>query len=129
MSILGTKYFKKQTIVYLLIAVFCLIFSKIYALYSHGVSSFYMTYLCLIPFVFGALPSLISFLLNKEIKRISINLYNASVATFTLYSLLRGVLEIYGTTNRLINIYLIVGIILLLLSIIFVKKNRLDSRN
>ena len=37
---------------------------------------------------------------------------------------MKGVLDIYGTTNKYLIIYLIVGIILLVLSIIkFIKSN------
>jgi hypothetical protein len=40
-------------------------------------------------------------------------LYDSSIMTFTIGSIIKGVIEIYGTTNHLITIYLIFGIILL----------------
>ena len=69
-----------------------------------------MTYSFTIPLILGLLP-------NIKIK--TNKLYNASVITLTIYSLIRGFLEIYGTTNNLINIYLYTSIILFIISIIY----------
>ena len=44
--------------------------------------------------------------------RLSINVYNSGIATLTLGSLMRGVLDIYGTSNDLVRYYAIVGILL-----------------
>lgn len=117
---LDTKYLKKQSIVYIFITIFCYIFAKVYELYSHGVYSAFMSNAYLIPLIFGAIVSLIQSVSGKTkiYNRVSVNLYNASIATFTVYSILRGVLEIYGTTNSLINVYVYVGIVLLVTSIL-----------
>lgn len=93
--------------VFTIITLVTIIFSRIYNSFSHDVHSIYMTYAFLIPLLLGALP-------NLKVK--TNNVYNASVITLTIYSLIRGFLEIYGTTNNLINIYLYVSIILLILS-------------
>lgn len=131
LSTLDIDYYKKQTITYFLISIFCFIFSRIYEIFSHGVYSKYMMNAFLIPLIFGFIVSLI-LLISKNIEinnRISINLYNASIATFTIYSIFRGVLEIYGTTNNLINIYLYIGTILMLLSIIICIYKYLNRGN
>lgn len=43
--------------------------------------------------------------------RIARNLYRSGIATLTIGCIMQGVLEIYGTTNKLICVYWIVGIV------------------
>lgn len=74
-------------------------------------------------FIFPFLGYIISTIYkNNLIKRfpnkIATNLFDASLATLTAGGLLQGFLEIYGTTNRLIIIYPIVGLSLCLISFI-----------
>ena len=79
----------------------------------------------LIPLIFGIgatfymkrkLPSL----LEKQ-------LYNAGVTTLAFGSIVEGVLQIYGTTNSKVYIYMIFGILLLVISIsLYVfRKNKI----
>ena len=95
---------------YLIITIITFIFSQVYNLFSHNVYSIFMTYAFIIPLALGFIPSLFKLKIINQY-------YNAGVITFTIYSLMRGFLEIYGTTNSLINVYLYVGITLLLLSV------------
>ena len=75
-----------------------------------------------IPLILGAIVSIIMYgLKTKKVTRWQNNLYNASVATLTVWSIVNGILEIYGTTNWKVNIYLILYIILLIGSIIVNK--------
>lgn len=128
MYTLDIKYYKKQTLIYFISSIFCLIFGRIYDIFSHDVHSKFMLNAYLIPLIFGCILSFIVYIfkLNKLFKRISINLYNASVATITIYFIFYGVLEIYGTTNKLINVYLYVSILLLIISIII---NLMEVKN
>jgi branched-subunit amino acid transport protein len=77
----------------------------------------------LVPLIFGGIISKLIYM--QKIKyipnRISNNLYNAGIATFTVYCILRGILEIYGTTNKLINLYIVAGIFCLIAS--WLSKN------
>ncbi len=93
-----------------------LIFAIIYELFSHRVYSIFMLGAFLIPLIF--------LLIARVAKRLNINwnFYEWAIITFTLYSIIRGILEIYGTTNSLINVYLILGVVWLSLSLIFPKK-------
>ena len=104
--------------VYLITSIITFIFAQVYNIFSHNVYSTFMTYAFIIPLIFGFIPSV----LNIKLKLINNKLYKASIFTFLAYSLLRGFLEIYGTTNSLINIYLYVGIVLFLLSV-SIKKS------
>ncbi len=117
LSILGISYLKKQGLVYLIISIICFVFGQIYELFSHGVYSNFMIFSFTIPLVLGCGLSWLLIILKKDVNRIFINLYNSSVASFTVYSIVRGVLEIYGTTNSLIKIYIVVGIVLMIIGI------------
>lgn len=51
--------------------------------------------------------------------------YRCGLATLTVGSIMKGILDIYGTTNRLINLYWIVGGILLVTgAVIIIWKNK-----
>lgn len=57
-------------------------------------------------------------IIKRKPCRISLNLYNAGIATLTIYSILKGVLEIYGTTNSLIVWYLYIAVILIVVALV-----------
>ena len=110
----GMKYFAASMVIAAAGAV--------YGLFGHGVYSYYMTYAFMIPLLAGALPHLLLAMkeADKE-KRPSglstiLDLYDAQlafVATLTAGSLLKGALDIYGTTNRLLMIYPVIALLIL----------------
>ncbi len=110
---------KKQIYKYLLLSLFFLIFSLIYELFSHGVYSKYMMFAFSIPLILGTLLYLIifKFKINKRLSYIGMKIYNCFIITLTFGSIMKGFLDIYGTTNKFISIYLIISVFLLLLSI------------
>lgn len=123
MSILDINDLKNENKFIIGFSVFVLIFGIIYEMFSHGVISYYMIFAFLIP--------LINFLINIifisgkiKINKLSKNLFSMSICSFTFLSIIKGVLDIYGTTNNLIFIYLIVGLILLVPSIILFVKTK-----
>ncbi|MDY3766696.1 MAG: hypothetical protein SO016_08415 [Lachnospiraceae bacterium] len=111
----------KTAFVYLLTALFCALFGAIYERYSHEVYSFYMIYSFMFPLAGGTLPFLaISLLRIKKYPRaLSRNLYHSGIATLTVGSIIRGILDIYGTTNRLIRWYWYAGILFIIAAILF----------
>ena len=102
----------KTALVYLIISVFCALFGAVYELFSHEVYSFYMIYAFGFPLVGGALPYgiLSAFNLSKPSSALARNLYHWGIATLTVGSIVRGILDIYGTTNSLSRYYWFVGI-------------------
>ena len=88
--------------------------AAVYGLFSHGVYSYFMTYAFAIPLLAGALPHLLAALKGACGQNCG-SLYEkicgakdaqlALVVTMTAGSLLKGVLDIYGTTNRLLLVY------------------------
>lgn len=122
---------KKQIYKYLIISIFFLIFSSIYEMFSHGVYSSYMMFAFTIPLLLGSLVYVIIYKLslNKYFSYLGIKLYNCFIITLIIGSLMKGFLDIYGTTNKLISIYLVISVSLLILSIIIntifnLKKRR-----
>lgn len=99
--------------IYIAVTVFCGLFSFIYELFSHGVYSNFMVYLFVIPLLLGVVPELVV-LLNPNLAARGGSwqpiLQAFAVATLIVGSALQGIVEIYGTTNRYIVYYFIVGI-------------------
>lgn len=117
--------YKTQSKVYLIVTLMCVLFSFIYEMFSHEVYSMYMIFAFLIPLVLGCLTSLVLF---KKQKRFENNLYNAGVATLTFGSIIKGFLEIYGTTNSKAIIYLILGVVLILFSLGLTAFRKMKTR-
>ncbi len=113
------KTMAKTGFVYLFISLFCALFGAVYEVFSHEVYSYYMIYAFGFPLAGGALPFFtLAFASRSLPSKVSLNLYHCAIATLTIGSILQGVLEIYGTTNRLIYAYWIVGLALFSTSII-----------
>ena len=114
--------------------------AAVYGLFSHGVYSYYMTYAFMIPLLGGALPYLIAAMRRSDAEGESEELiaedkaemraesgilpelaklcsfkeaHLAMIVTLTAGSLLKGVLDIYGTTNRLLIVYPVIAALIL----------------
>lgn len=96
--------------VYLIISLLCAVFGMIYEHFSHEVYSGFMIYAFLFPLTGGTVVFNLFSIIGKRLpKRLEFNLYNSGIAALTVGSIFSGVLEIYGTTNRLVNVYWYVG--------------------
>ena len=92
--------------------------AAVYGLFSHGVYSYFMTYAFMIPMLFGAVPHLVAAMKGEELfadakMPAAGELQLAFIATLTAGSILKGVLDIYGTTNRLLTAYPVLAVIIL----------------
>ena len=99
----GMKYFAASIVIAAAAAV--------YGLFSHGVYSYFMIYAFMIPLLGGALPHLIAAMKEKKIDAKDTQL--AIIVTLTIGSILKGVLDIYGTTNRLLIVYPVAALLVL----------------
>lgn len=106
--------------VYLLVSLFCVLFGAVYEQFSHEVYSGYMIYAFLFPLAGGTLPfaAMSVYGRGRIPGRLTRNLYNAGIAALTMGSIMEGVLEIYGTTNDLLQIYWFAGFSLIGLGIL-----------
>lgn len=99
-SAINTKQRKKNrriAVAYLAVCAFCGFFSSVYFRFSHGVSSDYMVFLCLYPFVGGVVPYTALYLTKLPTpKGIAAHCYNWGVATIAIGSMIRGIIDISG---------------------------------
>jgi len=125
------KLASKTSFIYLLISLFCILFGAVYEKFSHEVYSFYMIYAFVFPLVGGTLFFHILGLVNcKKYPRPFIrNLYHSGIATLTVGSFLQGILDIYGTTNVLINYYWLAGGSFLIIAILTYLLQIILSQN
>ena len=98
---------------YLLETVCCALFGFVYELFSHGVYSYYMICAFAFPLLLGVMPFSILQKSGKLFCRgIAADLIHAGIAALTMGSIVRGALDIYGTSNPLTVWYWITGGIL-----------------
>ena len=110
------KKLDKISKIYLGISAFCIVFAAIYEYFSHEVYSAFMIFAFLIPFLGGTVVfyTIKRFAIKSMPGESLVRLYNCGIATLTVGSIFQGVLEIYGTTNSLVNVYLAVGLMLII---------------
>ena len=124
-----------------LTTVFVFVFAKIYGIFSHGVSSVFMSYAFLLPLSLIFLPKLLNLCTGNRLwngsleteegeKKLFLSslasfLWKSGVAVLTVGSLYKGVLDIYGTSGSFEWVYLVVGIVALAaggISVLLAKK-------
>lgn len=117
---------------YLTASIAIAVAAAVYGLFSHGVYSYFMTYAFMIPLIGGALPHLTAALKSEEAgssgwyERLAGagDVQLAIVATLTAGSILKGVLDIYGTTNRLLIAYPVMAAVILAAAVAAAIKNK-----
>lgn len=127
-----SKALKRWAFASLIVSLLCLLCSAVYEAFSHGVYSNYMLYAFAIPLVGGTLAAFLLEFFTKQTMpgKNAMALYNAGLSTLTVGSIMKGVLDLYGTTNRLVVIYLPVGLALIFLGvaayiigIVYIRRN------
>ena len=108
------KRAKKAAIVYLIVSVLSVLFDQAYALFGHGVRSASMTMMFLYPLLGGALVFTLLWFFAPEAEdrrhsRLFFNLYNSGIAALMAGSLLKGVLDIAGTSSPYIVAFRLLG--------------------
>ena len=99
----------KKTIRYVFLSVLIFVFSQIYEYFSNGVYSNYMLYAFLFPFLGLSVPSFLLRSLKKTLPANSRFLWKCGIATLTVGSIYKGILEIYGTNGYFEFPYLFFG--------------------
>ena len=111
---------KKHLVFNIAAALFLLAFGYIYESFSHGVHSPFMTYAFTVPLLAGAGVYAVLLAAKKYPARATVLLWNSCIAAFSVGSVFKGVLDIYGTTNSLIFVYPAAGGALLLAALVSV---------
>ena len=125
--ILDTNIMKKELKKYLIFSSLCLVFACIYEMFSHQVYSMFMIFSFLIPLIMGVVVYALLVKKHFLVNNISNSLYKMSLYTVTFGSIMKGVLDIYGTTNNKLLIYLIAGLILFVVSAVLQVVKRIDN--
>lgn len=103
----------------LLVSLLTAAFGAIYEYFSHGVYSYFMIYAFAFPLAGGALPFAAMALSGRTSGGGALRtLYDFGIAFLTVGSIVQGVLNIYGTTNRLTVFYWIAGAALMVPGIV-----------
>lgn len=107
------------------------LFGAVYEHFSHEVYSYFMLYAFAVPLILGVIPMLGIMLSGKKIseKNPCLHLYGFGIAALTTGSIIKGVLDIYGTTNHLIKWYLYAGIILLVIGAVLILADIMHKKN
>ena len=129
LSTLDTKQrlLVKNALVFTIVSIVCALIAAIYESFSHGVYSYYMLYAFGFSLAGEVLPSLVLLCMKnpKVPGTYARYFWHSAVAVFSVGSFFRGVLDIYGTTSRLLKPYPAAGVILTVLAVVsaFVKKD------
>ena len=118
----------KKSLIYFGISIFVFIFGQIYEYFSHGVYSSYMMFAFLIPLIGLFIPSLLNNLILKRKITDNVTLpWKCGIATLTVGSIYKGVLEIYGTSGTFEQVYLIIGSLLCIIATIVLVTLRANT--
>ena len=102
------KRFKKTAFSYLGLAIFLLVFGQMYQHFSYGESSPFMQGLFLPVFLGGGIfLAILKF--RPQTSRLSMNLWNTSLAILTSGCLLRGIINLSGRATSYDILYWILG--------------------
>ncbi len=124
MSILDINVDTKKTIlVYLLLALTAILVDNVYAIFGHGVRSAAMTWMFLYPLLGGTMFYLIIDRWTQGIGgskgyRAFYNLHNSGIATLTVGSFLKGILEIAGADSLYVLYFQVTGWVLVVIGLL-----------
>jgi hypothetical protein len=108
-------YIKKTALTYAGVSALCILITNVYAIFGHGVRSYYMDFMFLCPLAGGALFLIFyTAVYRRKLTgwcRLGFNFYNSGIATLTCGFLLTGIMEIAGTGSALIKYFYIAGAI------------------
>ena len=118
---MSTSVIRKSAFKYWGFAAFVFVFGAIYEFFSHEVYSNYMIYAFVVPLIGGLMAQLYLWSARGFKKKdcFAAQILAGGVFWLTLGCLFQGVLEIYGTTNHLIWVFLVVGLIQVVASIVW----------
>ena len=110
---------------YAIAALGCALFAFIYAQFSHGVYSPFMTFMFAIPLMGGTAVALgLHFARVRELPRAARQAWALALASLTIASCLRGVFDIAGTASPLLVGYLAAAAVFAIVAAFFVIRSR-----
>ena len=109
---------------YAIAALGCVAFALIYAQFSHGVHSPFMTFMFAIPLVGGAAIAVGSSIAHVDLPRGTRQAWALAIASLTVASCLRGVFDIAGTASPLLVVYLIAAVAFAVSGVVLAFRKR-----
>lgn len=113
---------------YLVAALGCALFAFIYAQFSHGVYSPFMTFMFAIPLLGGAAVALALHLAKAEaVPRLARQSWALALAALTIGSCLLGIFEIAGTSSPYLIAYPAIAVVFAAIAVFalgFSRKNK-----
>lgn len=118
----GKKRLKKTAMAYVWVSLAAVVVNNVYGLFSHGVGSAAMSWMFLYPLIGGTGVYFLIYLLVPQVGccmgyRLFTNIYNSGIATLTVGSFLKGILDIAGTASQYVPLFFIIGLILAIMGI------------
>ena len=109
---------------YLIAAAACILFAFVYAQFSHGVHSPFMTLMFAIPLVGGAVPALGMHVVRaRPVPRFARQAWALSLASLSITSCLRGIFEIAGTGSSYLVVYLMAAGVLAVIAVVSLARS------
>ncbi|MDO4537820.1 MAG: hypothetical protein Q4B54_06620 [Coriobacteriales bacterium] len=106
------------------------LFGAVYEVFSHGVYSNFMVYAFTIPLMAGLLPTLVCIKLGWAPPSCSATqLYAGAVMMLAAGSVMRGVVDIYGTTNGKLVMFPILATVMLAVALFVGYSDRRRKPN
>ena len=128
---------RKTIIIYLVLSFTTIGIDNIYAVFGHGVRSPSMTWMFLYPLIGGTLVYFLIKIFFPWINhflgyRLFSNLYNSGIATLTVGSFLKGILEIAGTSSPYTILFFVTGWLLtasgiILLAVLAANRQKIGT--
>lgn len=123
-----SKAHAKAACRYAIAALGCVLFAFIYAQFSHGVYSPFMTFMFAIPLVGGAIPALCLHVAHAiALPRRTRQAWGLAIATLTVASCLRGIFEIAGTASPYLIAYVAAALLLFIVALASLLLNLLGA--
>ena len=109
-----SKKILKTVLIYLVLSVTAIVVDHVYALFGHGVRSASMSLMFLYLLLGGALGYFLLWFIApgaylSKWYRLGYNLYNSGIATLTVGSFYKGILDIAGTESDYTRMFSILG--------------------
>ncbi|MGX4687604.1 hypothetical protein JNUCC83_12245 [Vagococcus sp. JNUCC 83] len=109
---------KKTMLAYTLSSLLLYIFQFVYHKFSHGVVSFGLKYVWILPLIFGLIIILLDLVLHLLSNRLAFNFYNISLAVLVNAFILKGILDIAGSDSPYIDYFYLLSLVLIVVSLV-----------
>jgi hypothetical protein len=113
---------RKHALWYLIISVSLILATIIYEWFSFGVTSLSMRLSFIVPLLGGSLSLLAKHYMKP--KDYIISLWHMSLSALTIYLILTGIFEIYGSSEPTTFIFLFISMLMTLITVILLIKSK-----